>query len=278
MGTVKFKALSPMTGPAENINKNKFCEFHDDKGHNIDECIHLRRQIKEAVKSGQLSHLIKEIKQGGKRAEQAKTAKKREAPSKDKATTIFMVQPWQRMTRQKTTQSFSTDKEISFPTLGGNNGQETPIIIEAEIEGHLIHRMYVDGGSASEVLYKHRFNRHYPKIKKPNDPGNNPPPRVQRQNIMATGANLANGNFRRRRALGNCPDEFHVNEGIVTIRSMTIIPVECRMVTEIQDPSPSKEPAVTETIKVAIHESIRTKPSSLAEAYSKKEEWKSATC
>ncbi|GJX04093.1 reverse transcriptase domain-containing protein [Tanacetum coccineum] len=42
MDTVKFKAPPPMTGPAENRNKNKFCEFHVDKGHNTDECIHLR--------------------------------------------------------------------------------------------------------------------------------------------------------------------------------------------------------------------------------------------
>ncbi|GJZ43250.1 hypothetical protein Tco_0590505 [Tanacetum coccineum] len=79
MDTVKFKAPPPMTGPAENRNKNKFCEFHDDKRHNTDECIHLRRQIEEAVKLGQLSHLVKEIKQGGKRGEHAKAAKKVES-------------------------------------------------------------------------------------------------------------------------------------------------------------------------------------------------------
>ncbi|GJW98228.1 reverse transcriptase domain-containing protein [Tanacetum coccineum] len=43
--TVKFKAPPPMTGLAENQNKNKFCEFHGDKGHITNECIHLRRQI-----------------------------------------------------------------------------------------------------------------------------------------------------------------------------------------------------------------------------------------
>ncbi|GKC98877.1 reverse transcriptase domain-containing protein, partial [Tanacetum coccineum] len=68
-------------------------------------------------------------------------------------------------TRQKTTQSFSANLEISFSPLKNNSEQETPIVIEAEVEGHLIHRMYVDGGSASEVLYEHCFNKLHPKIK-----------------------------------------------------------------------------------------------------------------
>ncbi|GJS77117.1 reverse transcriptase domain-containing protein [Tanacetum coccineum] len=37
MDTVKFKAPPLMFGPIENRNKNKFCEFHGDKGHNTDE-------------------------------------------------------------------------------------------------------------------------------------------------------------------------------------------------------------------------------------------------
>ncbi|GJY09033.1 reverse transcriptase domain-containing protein [Tanacetum coccineum] len=93
--TVKFKAPPPMTGPVENRNKNKFCEFRGDKGHSTDECIHLRMQIKEAVRSGQLSHLVKEIKPGGKRVEHAKATTKEETPNKEKAAMIFMVQPWQ---------------------------------------------------------------------------------------------------------------------------------------------------------------------------------------
>ncbi|GJW85964.1 reverse transcriptase domain-containing protein [Tanacetum coccineum] len=39
------------------------------------------------------------------------------------------------------------------------------MIIEAEIGGHCIHCMYVDGGSASEILYEHCFNRLRPEIK-----------------------------------------------------------------------------------------------------------------
>ncbi|GKE79953.1 reverse transcriptase domain-containing protein [Tanacetum coccineum] len=84
--------------------------------------VYLRMQIKEAVRSGQLSYLVKEIKQGGKRGEHAKATTKEETPNKEKAAMIFM----------------------------SNDGQENPIVIEARVEGHLIYRMYIDRGSASE--------------------------------------------------------------------------------------------------------------------------------
>ncbi|GJW97826.1 reverse transcriptase domain-containing protein [Tanacetum coccineum] len=258
-----------------------------DKGHSTNECIHLRRQIEEAVKSGQLSHLVKEIKQGGKRGEQVKAAKKREAPNKEKATSIFMIQPWQRITRQKTTQSFSTDQEISFSTLGDNSGQETPIVIEAEIEGHLIHRMYVDGGSASEVLYEYCFNRLHPKIKNQMIPattlllgfnGEISSPLRQILLMVTLGdeehSTSALMNFmvvrspspyngiigrpglRKIQAVPSTAHgmlKFQVEGGIVTIHSSTIMPAECRMVTEAHDALLPREPAAGKGIKVAIH-------------------------
>nr|GEW81535.1 retrotransposon Gag domain-containing protein [Tanacetum cinerariifolium] len=73
-----------MSGLARNRNKNKFCEFHGDKGHNMDECIHLRKQIEEVVKFGQLSHLIKELKQISNKWEHAKAAKKGDTSGKEK--------------------------------------------------------------------------------------------------------------------------------------------------------------------------------------------------
>nr|GEU40715.1 reverse transcriptase domain-containing protein [Tanacetum cinerariifolium] len=62
MDILKFKAPPPMSGPTKNRNKNKFCDCHRDKGHSTDECIHLKKQIEEAVRFGKLSHLIKKLK------------------------------------------------------------------------------------------------------------------------------------------------------------------------------------------------------------------------
>ncbi|GKE62827.1 reverse transcriptase domain-containing protein, partial [Tanacetum coccineum] len=106
----------------------------------------LKKQIEELVRAGKLSHLIKEIKQG---RDQPKVGKK-EVPTKDKSMAIYMVQPWHRMTRQKVTQSFAYVSEITFLPLTTSSGTEGPLFIEAEIGGHMIHRMYVDGGSSTE--------------------------------------------------------------------------------------------------------------------------------
>ncbi|GJU36484.1 reverse transcriptase domain-containing protein [Tanacetum coccineum] len=76
--------------------------------------------------------------------------------------------------RRKALPSFSPDLEISFSVLGEEDGTEGPMIIVAEIGGHFIHRIYVDGGSASEILYEHCFNRLRPEVKSQMIPATTP--------------------------------------------------------------------------------------------------------
>ncbi|GJX70620.1 reverse transcriptase domain-containing protein [Tanacetum coccineum] len=49
------------------------------------------------------------------------------------------------------------DNEISFPSTPGCQLVDSPIILEALIEGFLVRRIYVDGGSSSKVMYEHCF-------------------------------------------------------------------------------------------------------------------------
>ncbi|GJU07701.1 reverse transcriptase domain-containing protein [Tanacetum coccineum] len=101
----------------------------------------LRKQIDEMIKSSKLSQFIKELKQNDK----PKVPKKGETAGKDKPLAILMIQPWERVAKQRVTQSFSPETIISFSSLGEEDGMEGPMIIEAEIGGHFVHRMYVDG-------------------------------------------------------------------------------------------------------------------------------------
>nr|GFC54475.1 reverse transcriptase domain-containing protein [Tanacetum cinerariifolium] len=67
--------------------------------------------------------------------------------------------------RQKVTQSFAHVKEITFPPLAAHKGTGGTLVIEAEISGHAVHRICMDGGSSMVVLYEHCFNRIRPEIK-----------------------------------------------------------------------------------------------------------------
>ncbi|GKA23906.1 reverse transcriptase domain-containing protein [Tanacetum coccineum] len=193
----------------------------------------------------------------------------------------------QRVARQKITQSFSLSLEIPFPPLGDEDGAEGPMIIEAEIGGHFIHRIYVDGGSASEILYEHCFNRLRPKVKNQMVPATAPlisfsgeiiwpmgqillPVKIgDAEHFTSTWMNfvivrslyLYNGIIRRPgvRKIQAVPSTTHgmlkfpVHRGILTLRSSKIIPLECTMVSE-----PEAQPfgiiqIAEERIKVAIH-------------------------
>ncbi|GJU30164.1 reverse transcriptase domain-containing protein [Tanacetum coccineum] len=256
----KFKPPPPMVTPVEKRSSNKFCDFHNDKGHSTDECMQLKKQIEELVRAGKLSHLIKEIKQG---RDQPKVGKK-EVPAKDKSMAIYMIQPWHRMTRQKVTQSFERVSEITFPSLTTSSGTEGPLVIEAEIGGHMIHRMYVDGGSSTEVLYEHCFNQLRPEIKNQMVPattsltgfsGETIWPLGQLRLLVTIGdadhSTRAWMNFMIVRSLSPyngiigrpgireiqaVPSTAHgmlkfpVDGGIVTIRSTILIPAECATV------------------------------------------------
>nr|GEY54992.1 reverse transcriptase domain-containing protein [Tanacetum cinerariifolium] len=134
---------------------------HKKRGQASERARAIQVEIKELVRAGKLSYLIKEIKQG---RDQLIVGKK-EVPAKENSTAIYIVQSWHRMTRQKVTQSFARFKKITFPPLATSRGTEGPLIIEAEISGHIIHHMYVDGGSSMKVLYEHCFNRLRSEIK-----------------------------------------------------------------------------------------------------------------
>ncbi|GJR75465.1 reverse transcriptase domain-containing protein [Tanacetum coccineum] len=198
-----------------------------------------------------------------------------------------MVQPWHRTTRQKVTQSFARVNEITFPPLATSKGTEGLLVIEAEIGGHMIHRMYVDGGSSTEVLYEHYFNRLRPEIKSQMVPattsltgfsGETIWPLGQLRLLVTIGdayhATKAWMNFMIVRSLSPyngiigrpgireiqaVPSTTHgmlkfpADGGIVTIRSTILIPAECATVTTSSKEILKEAEVRHENFKIALH-------------------------
>ncbi|GKA21797.1 reverse transcriptase domain-containing protein [Tanacetum coccineum] len=65
--SVSFLKLPPLIRTPKKQNLNKLCDYHGDRGHNINECYQIKKQIKEAVTSGKLAHLVKDIRRNNQR-------------------------------------------------------------------------------------------------------------------------------------------------------------------------------------------------------------------
>ncbi|GJQ94178.1 reverse transcriptase domain-containing protein [Tanacetum coccineum] len=193
------------------------------------------------------------------------------------------------MTRHKVTQSFKRVSEITFPSLTTSSGTEGPLVIEAEIGGHMIHRMYVDGGSSTEVLYEHCFNRLRPEMKNQMVPattsltgfsGETIWPLGQLRLLVTIGdayhSTRAWMNFMIVRSLSpyngiigrpgireiqavpstaHIMLKFPVDRGIVTIRSTILIPAECAMVVTSSE-IPKEAGVRHEKFKIAPHQNF----------------------
>ncbi|GJY33109.1 hypothetical protein Tco_0417578 [Tanacetum coccineum] len=61
-----FEQPFHMLGNRRSRDMTKYCHFHEDHGHDTNDCRQLRHRIEESVKSQQLSHLVKGIKKEGK--------------------------------------------------------------------------------------------------------------------------------------------------------------------------------------------------------------------
>ncbi|GJV58794.1 hypothetical protein Tco_1464894 [Tanacetum coccineum] len=122
-----------MTTPVEKRNASKFCKFHREVEHTTDECMHLKWQIKEMLKAGKLSHLIKELKQNNGK-DQAKVAKKGETRRKgQRHTTKFLRLRGTDVAKKGSPNTHSLRLSlISFPTLGDEVERKGPMIIKAE--------------------------------------------------------------------------------------------------------------------------------------------------
>ncbi|GJS79706.1 reverse transcriptase domain-containing protein [Tanacetum coccineum] len=213
--------------------------------------------------------------------------RKGETAGKDKAMAILMVQPWERVSRQRITQSFSPNLEILFPPLGEDEGMEGLLIIEAEIGSHCVHRMYVDDRPASEILYEHYFSRLRLEIKKQLIPATTPLIGFNGEIIWSIGqiqllvtigdeehSTSALMNFvvvrspssyngiigrpgvRKLQAVSSTVYEMlkiPVGGGVITLKSSRLVPLECAMVSGPERTLPVNKSTVEERIKVTIN-------------------------
>ncbi|GKD03261.1 reverse transcriptase domain-containing protein, partial [Tanacetum coccineum] len=142
-----FEQPPRMLGSRRSRDMSKCCYFHEDYGYDTNDCRQLRSQIEEAMKSGQLSHLVKGIKK-----EMAKTSDSQRGEKKEKSTTsaeapILMTNQEEACTRNNISKSPTFEgREITFPLVTKGSNSSVPVVIKAKIFGREV------GQAIGEVL------------------------------------------------------------------------------------------------------------------------------
>ncbi|GJW00453.1 hypothetical protein Tco_1555704 [Tanacetum coccineum] len=215
-----------MVTPVEKRSSNKFCNFHNNKGHSTDECMQLKKQIEELVRAGKLSHLIKEIKQG---RDQTKNGKK-ETPAKEKSLTEDPLQKF-------STSTASTNSGRKLRARWSRNNV---------VNNRLSDKLYAESGqlrllvTIGDVYHCTRAWMNF-MIVRSMSPYNGIIGRSGIREIQAV-PSTAHGMLK-----------FSVDGGIVTIRSTILISSECVTVITSSKEIPKKTGVRHENFKVAIH-------------------------
>ncbi|GJW02458.1 reverse transcriptase domain-containing protein [Tanacetum coccineum] len=175
---------------------------------------------------------------------------------KDKVMAILMVQPWERVARQRITQSFSPNSEKKIPPLGEDEGMEGPMITEAEIGGYCVHPTTHSIGFSGEIIWPIRQIQLLITI------GDEEHSALALMNfVVVRSPSPYNGIIGRPgvRKLQVVPSTVHgmlkipVEGGVITLKTSRLVPLECAMVSGPERTLPANESTVEERIKVAIN-------------------------
>ena len=159
----------------------KYCEFHKDHGHLTDDCIQLKKEIEYLIRRGHLSryvapegrervqpppppqptpvqhqpplgeiHVISEGFAGGGESNSARKAHLHNIRSGE----TLEVQTVSKLPRLDTTITF-----LDFDMEGYQHPHDDPLVIKAIVANKTIHRVLVDNGSSSDIIFASAFDK-----------------------------------------------------------------------------------------------------------------------
>ena len=159
-----------MKGDPNKCNKNKYCRFHRDHGHDTDECYDLKQQIKNLIRQGKLRHFVgrdhKDEKLKGKVEESSRPeirviigGTSTGQSSKSRKTYLKVVQKVQLSGRSPRTSGMD-EPAITFTVEDAgriHHPDNDAIVITLLIANYTTRRVLVDNGSSTDILYYPAF-------------------------------------------------------------------------------------------------------------------------
>ncbi|XP_076931022.1 uncharacterized protein LOC143596028 [Bidens hawaiensis] len=150
----------PQPIPRKSFLDNKIhCTYHNDIGHNTNECLALSNEIEAAVKNGKLDHLVKNVRPGTGKP----PARDRQGPTKRqiKDLNVHMIQGGQKFggKRKEFSDEEWKNEPVIFPRIKGGPCSKNPLIITALFGHYRSQYVFSDTGSTSDIMYEQYFEQ-----------------------------------------------------------------------------------------------------------------------
>ena len=170
-----LKWSEKMKGDPNKPNRNKYCRFHRDHGHDTDECFDLKQQVENLIRQGKLKSFLgrdhKDEKLKGKAEESSRPPlgeirviigeSSTGQSSKSKKAYLKVVQSIQLSRRSP--RARSTDEQaITFINEDAERihyPHDDAIVITLLIADYTTRRVLVDNGSLADILYDPAFQQ-----------------------------------------------------------------------------------------------------------------------
>ena len=170
-----LKWSEKMKGDPNKPNRNKYCRFHRDHGHDTDECFDLKQQVENLIRQGKLKSFLgrdhKDEKLKGKAEESSQPPlgeirviigeSSTSQSSKSKKAYLKVVQSIQLSRRSP--RARSTDEQaITFINEDAERihyPHDDAIVITLLIADYTTKRVLVDNGSLADILYDPAFQQ-----------------------------------------------------------------------------------------------------------------------
>ncbi|GJS29658.1 hypothetical protein Tco_0490278 [Tanacetum coccineum] len=158
-----------MFAPASKRDRTRYCEFHEDHGHDTNDCIDLRKEIEACIRKGHMAHLARGAKihnnTQGNQSAGTKDTRDQQTGWNRKADTDARTKNEIHMIR--VVDACAKRSRFSFPNITFSKDDpilehctvEDPLIISEDIGTTQVHKIYVDGGSSTKIMYEHCFEQ-----------------------------------------------------------------------------------------------------------------------
>ncbi|XP_035832804.1 uncharacterized protein LOC118481703 [Helianthus annuus] len=126
-----FKAPRPMTNK-KGQDPNLYCDFHKDSGHLTDDCYSLHQEIERALKSGKLSHLVKNVRKETRQLQRHDEGNHK----KVRRLETHMVNGPRYSAKEKGKRPYELswqEQQVIFPVVRGGPRATRPVVITADI-------------------------------------------------------------------------------------------------------------------------------------------------